>query len=195
MVFFLLTALVAAGVSSPYVAVVLKRKRVIKRLSHIAKKSGFRVIALHGFAYLSTNFSPKYDFLFECRDYAYAVKLLSSPRKSVSLVVKDGRARTATDVSEPMIVGEKAVSRVSTRGKPVRVTANNYKVKKGKAVVGVLLHYPPFSEITVGEKKLSVGDKLFDKLLYSAGTFENELLKNAPITLPTEQEEKPRVTR
>lgn len=190
MIFVIVVALVALGVLSPYLIIARKRSRMLRRLSAIARRSGFRVRRLHRFVCFSQNTGRGYDLLFETNTHAYAVKLWSAHKKNAELLVRDGRVCEAVEVSDALDPKSKKPRRVSTAQRRVPVTRNNFKVKKGKPVVGIMLCYPPYKAITVGtrsgERSLAVGDKLFDKQICLPITLEQLLGEPKEITEVTE---------
>ena len=181
MIFFALVALVALLALFPYLLIAYKRKRMLSRVVRIATRSGFRVRKLHKFVCFSPNRGKKYDLLFECKNYAYAVKLWSATKKGSTLTIQNGMVSQIVSVPSEMLSSEQTRS-LATKYKSVPVTRNNYKVRRGKPVLGVLLCYPPNKEIIAigkaGRKKLSAGDKLFDKTIYFPGNFEGLFSKN-----------------
>ena len=181
MIFFALVALVALLALFPYILIAYKRKRMLSRVVRIATRSGFRVRKLHKFVCFSPNRGKKYDLLFECKTHAYAVKLWSATKKGSTLTIKNGMISESVRVPGEMLSAEQT-KKLATRYKGVPVTRNNYKVRRGKPVLGVLLCYPPNKEIVIvgktGSKRLSVGDKLFDKTIYFPGNFEGLFSKN-----------------
>ncbi len=180
MIFFLLVAVVALVVISPYITVVYKRKKMISRITDIASKSGFRVRSLHKFVCFSFNRGKKYDLLFECKTHAYAVKLWSATKKNSTLIVKNGRISESVIIPDEIVADERK-RRIDGNFKRVPVTQNNFKLRRGKPVLFILLIYPPNREIISVEKttrkKLDFGDKLFDKTIYYPANFER-LFKN-----------------
>ena len=179
MLFIILVLLIALGVLSPYIAVTVKRRRMLRRLVRVARQAGFRPRRLHRFVCLSFNRGRKYDLLFECKTHCYAVKLWSAVRKNTTLVLKNGCVSETATLYEPLMTGKREQGRAKGREKRVPVTVNNFKVSRGKPVTGVLLFYPPYREITVEgvsrRKTLSTGDKMFDKIICFPGGFEEML--------------------
>lgn len=189
MIFVIVVALVAVGVLSPYLIIARKRSRMLRRMSAIARRSGFRVRHLHRFVCFSKNTSRRYDLLFESKTHAYAVKLWSAQKKNATLIIKDGKVCEAVDVCDA-ITPDKPRRRVCTRARRVPVTQNNFKLKRIKPITEIMLCYPPYKQITLlsksGERTLVSGDKLFDKQICLPIDLENMLGEPKEITVVTE---------
>ena len=187
MIFLILLLLVAAAIISPYINVVLKRRKMLKRICGIARQLGYRVRALHRFVCLSQNCSSKYDLLFENKDRAFAVKLWSSAKKNSVLVInQNGTFYETQSVPQPLEPLKKQSCELKSRVRGVPVTRENFKVKNGKYVEQILLYYPRNKEITVrfddgNVGELEVGDKIFNKILCSPAKFEALLNEYAQI--------------
>ena len=186
MVFVILVTFLALGVASPYIIVVRKRQRMLKRLTLVARRSGFRVRRLHRFVCFSFNRAPKYDLLFESRTHAYAVKLWSAVRKNATLYIKaNGAVMEKMDIPAVMDTEVSSERAVSGREKRVPITANNFKVKKDKTVVRVMLYYPPNKKMILisgeSQKSIGSGDRLFDKTVFSPGKFEQMLIDDGEL--------------
>lgn len=179
MIFVLLVLAVAAGVLSPYIAVVRKRKKMIKRLTYVARKNGFRVRQSRRFVCISPNRGRKYDLLFESRECAYAVKLWSAVRKNGTLCIRNGKVSESVSLPQVLDTEQHTERRMGVAERAVPVTVNPFRIRHIKPVTNVLLYYPPNKEIIYfsksGTKRIRTGDKLFGKLLCSPGKFE-ELL-------------------
>lgn len=180
MIFVLLVLALAAMVLSPYISVVRKRKKMIKRLTYIARKNGFRVRWSRRFVYLSANLGRKYDLLFECKECAYAVKLWSAVRKNSTLCIRDGRVSESVSLPQVLDAEQCSERRIGMRERAVPITVNPFKLRHIKPVTNVLLYYPPNKNILYFSKNeikhVCTGDKIFGKLLCSPGRFEEMLI-------------------
>ncbi len=180
MVFIILVLLVALGVLSPYLLVAYKRRKMLRRLTYIARSSGFRVRKLHRFVCFSFNRAPRYDLLFENKTHAYAVKLWSAVRKSSTLYIR-ANGTVVESMEIPSVLDTDVSSERTVRGreKKVAVTKNNFKVRKGKPVVGIMLYYPPNKQMILSlgstQRVVGSGDRIFDKIVCNAGRFEQML--------------------
>lgn len=179
MIFVLLVLAVAAGVLSPYIAVVRKRKKMIKRLTYVARKNGFRVRQSRRFVCISPNRGRKYDMLFESRECAYAVKLWSAVRRNSTLCIRGGKVSEHVLLPQVLDTEQCAERRMGVAERAVPVTANPFRLRHIKPVTNVLLYYPPNKDIICfsknSTKRVRIGDRVFDKLLCSPGKLE-ELL-------------------
>ena len=177
----LLTVLMlSALVCVPYALVAYKRARMINRLRYVARKTGFRVRRLHRFPFLSLNRAKSYDLLFENKNHAYAVKLWASVKKNTTLYVNSrGRIYERTSVPCPFEPSKRAPYELRGGIKRVPVTANNFRTRRGKMVVGILLFYPPYKGIVMfdGKERRTVeyGEMLFEKIICNPGKFEEIL--------------------
>ena len=143
MLFLILVILVAVGVTSPYIAVVIKRRKMLGRLVSVASENGYRVRPLHKFVCFSPNGGGKYDLLIQNKTHAYPVKLWSTAKRSSTLIVKrNGRYYETYGVEDPMKIHKAGKHTVKGSERVVRPTQENYKVKQGKTVTPVLLFYP-----------------------------------------------------
>ncbi len=182
MLFIILTLAAALLVASPYIVIVYKRRRMLKRLKYVAHASGFRVRHLHRAVCLSLNRTPKYDLLFENRDRAFAVKLWSATRRDSSLVIlPDGRVAQVSKVPTELHTDEgKDRTVITGMARRLPRTKQNFNVKKDKPVDKFLLCYPPNKNIFVwqgGKRiKLSWGATLFGKVICLPSEFERMLL-------------------
>lgn len=190
MIFVIVVALVAFGVLSPYLIIARKRSRMLRRLSAVARKAGFRVRRLHRFVCFSPNTGRGYDLLFETNTHAYAVKLWSAHKKNAILTVKNGKVCETVQIGDAICPEEKPARRISTRERRVPVTRNNFRVRRGKPVVGIMLLYPPYKEIVAqvasGVRTINVGDKLFDKQICLPINLEQLLGQSKEVTVATE---------
>lgn len=182
MLFLILVLLVALGVLSPYISVILKRRKMLRRICFVARQSGFRVRRLHRFVCFSFNRGKGYDLLFECKTYAYAVKLWSAVRKNTILTVRGGRISETGESAVPLDTGKTTPVSIRGKEKKVPVTRNNFKVRNGKQVTNVLICYPSYRQVitvgTSGQKTVASKDVLFDKLFVFPGVFEKMLNEN-----------------
>lgn len=185
MLFVILILLLMLFVCTPYVNVVLKRRRMLKHVTATARASGFRVRYLHRFVCLSPNRLGAYDVLFESRSRAIAVKLWSAVKKDGALVIRENGTfyRTRT-VPEPFEPNKKRRRELRSGVRRVAVTRKNFKLKKDKPLTKVLLYYPPDREIAVQLADgrvgiLEMGDRVFDKLLCSPSRLEAMLKAEA----------------
>ena len=177
MILFVSALFLAVLVMIPYLVVARKRAKMIKRLRYVARKSGFRVRRLHRFPYLAHNRAGRYDLLFENKNHAYAVKLWSSVKKNTALYVNSrGRIYERTSVPCPFEPSKRHPYELRGRIARVPVTANNFRVRRGKLVVGILLFYPPYREIVMFDGKdrrtIESGEMLFEKIVCTPGRFE-----------------------
>lgn len=184
MLFTVFILLIAAGVASPYIVTVYKRHRILKKLSALARKSGFRVRKLHRFVCFSPNRAPKYDLLFEDKNKAYAVKLWSAVRSDSTLYIRaDGTVTERREIPAVMDNDTAKDDSVSTKPRRVPVTRNNFKVRKGKSVETVLLYYPPNKQIILcasnERRQLGSGDSVMGKVICSPARFAKMLTENA----------------
>ena len=184
MLFTVLILLIAAGVASPYIVTVYKRHRILKKLSALARKSGFRVRKLHRFVCFSFNRAPKYDLLFEDKNKAYAVKLWSAVRSEATLYIRaDGTVTERREIPAVMDNDKIREDSVSTRPHRVPITKNNFKVRKGKSVEGVLLYYPPNKQMVLcaqnARRQLGSGDSVMGKVVCSPARFAKMLTESA----------------
>lgn len=193
MLFAILVLLTALVVLSPYIVILRKRYKMLKRLTAISEKYGFRVRCLHKLVLLSLNTGKKYDILFENRKCAYAVKLWSAAKKEAQLIANpDGRFfLTSTAVTPLNVDGNKAERSVRSRIYTLSPTQNNVKVKKGKPVISILLYYPQYKGVflTVDKRRIRItdGSKLFDKIVCSPAYFERIMQENCDIPATNEQ--------
>ena len=176
--------LVALLVASPYLVIVLKRAKMLKRITAVARRSGFRVRKLHVFVCFARNRAPRYDLLVEARGVAYAVKLWSATKKESTLFVRgDGTVVERVKARAVLDTGAAAPSQVSTGARRVPVTQNNFKVRRGKPVVSIMLYYPTNEKVILSlgntQKRLSSGDRVLDKILCTPSYFEKMLADSA----------------
>ncbi len=184
MLLFFIVLLLALLVAVPYITVLYKRARMLRRLVRIARREGFRVRRLHRVPYLCLNRAKKYDLLFEAPTHAYAVKLWSAVKKNTVLNVKGGGAvMESVAVSNPFEPTTRKPYVLDGFWHRVPVTKNNFKLRKGKLPVGILLCYPPYNKIVnvgaSGKSKVEWGDKIFEKILCNPLSFEEILKEDA----------------
>lgn len=185
MLFAVTISLLILFVCTPYINVVLKRRRMLKRITAVARSSGFRVRYLHRFVCFSPNRLGAFDVLFENRSRAIAVKLWSAVKKDGALVIRENGTfyRTRT-VPEPFEPDKKRRRELRSGVRRVAVTRKNFKLKKDKPLTKVLLYYPPDREIAVqfADGRIGipeVGDRVFDKQLCSPSRLEAMLKAEA----------------
>ena len=111
------------------------------------------------------------------KNHAYAVKLWSSVKKNTSLYVNSkGRIYERTSIRMPFESSKRTPYELRGQIMRVPVTANNFRVKRGKLVVGILLFYPPYREIVMFDGKdrrtVEQGEMLFEKIVCTPGKFE-----------------------
>lgn len=190
--FIISVALVVLLVISPYVVTVWKRYKMLRRLTAVAAKNGFRIRRLRKLVCFSLNRAKKYDILFENKSCAYAVKLWSATKKDSTLVIKaNGSIFLSSMSASPLYVdGTAKERRKNSRITSVPVTQNNFRVRKGKPVVNVLLYYPPYKEVVLdlgkSKRRVESGDRLFDKVFCVPAYFEKILCENAVDAAKTE---------
>ena len=184
MILFLVFLILSLLVAVPYIAVLNKRARMLRRLVRVARREGFRVRRLHRFPYLCLNRARKYDLLFEAPNHAYAVKLWSAVKSNTVLNVRGGgtimESVTVTNPFEPITRKPYVLNGFWHR---VPVTKNNFKLRRGKLPVGILLCYPSYNKIVSvgasGKTEIEWGDKLFEKIVCNPRSFEEILIKDA----------------
>ena len=184
MLFWILVILIAVGVLSPYIAVVIKRRKMLRRIVSVASENGYRVRHLHKFVCFSPNGGGKYDLLIQNKTHAYPVKLWSTAKRSSTLIIKrSGRYYETYGVEEPMKIHKVREHTVKGFERMVRPTEENYKVKQGKTVTPVLLFYPcnrsAFADLGDSRRKIEFGDKIFKKTLCTPTMLQKMLLENA----------------
>lgn len=184
MILFFVFLLLALLVSVPYIAVLYKRARMLRRLVRVARREGFRVRRLHRVPYLCLNRAKKYDLLFEAPNHAYAVKLWSAVKRNTVLTVKGGgTVMESVAVSNPFEPTTRKPYVLDGFWHRVPVTKNNFKLRRGKLPVGILLCYPTYSKIVSvgasGKRDVEWGEKLFEKILCNPRSFEEILIKDA----------------
>lgn len=183
MILFLVFSLLALLVAVPYIVVLYKRRRMLKWLIKVARREGFRVRRLHRVPYLCLNRAKKYDILIEAEDHAYAVKLWSAVKGNTVLNVKGGKVKESVTVSSPFEPTTRKPYVLDGLWHRVPVTKNNFKLRRGKLPIGILLCYPAYKEIVSvgasGKREIAWGERLFEKILCNPRTLEEMLLKDA----------------
>jgi hypothetical protein len=170
-------------VSSPYLLIVHKRAKMLKRITAQARRYGFRTRKLHALVCFALNRAPRYDLLFEAKEIAYAVKLWSSTKKGSTLFIRgDGTVCESVKARSVMDTEHSGERTVRTRAKKVAPTQNNFKVRRGKPVVSVMLYYPTAEKVILNlgstSKRLTSGDRALDKILCTPAHFEKMLSEN-----------------
>lgn len=194
MLLFFIVLLLALLVAVPYITVLYKRARMLRRLVRVARREGFRVRRLHRVPYLCLNRAKKYDLLFEAPTHAYAVKLWSAVKRNTVLNVKGGgRVMESVSVSNPFEPTTRKPYVLDGFWHRVPITKNNFKLRRGKLPIGILLCYPSYEKIlnvsASGNKRVEPGDKIFEKILCNPMSFE-EILKEDAKNFETAENEK-----
>lgn len=184
MILFLVFLLLALLVAVPYIAVLYKRARMLKWLIKVAHREGFRVRRLHRVPYLCLNRAKKYDLLIEAEDHAYAIKLWSAVKRNTVLKVKGGGAvMESVTVSNPFEPTTRKPYVLDGFWHRVPVTKNNFKLRRGKLPIGILLCYPTYNKIVSvnasGKREIEWGERLFEKILCNPRSLEEILIKDA----------------
>ncbi|MBE6536127.1 MAG: hypothetical protein E7677_05865 [Ruminococcaceae bacterium] len=183
MILFFVFLLLALLVSVPYITVLYKRARMLRRLVKVARREGFRVRRLHRVPYLCLNRASKYDLLFEAENHAYAVKLWSAVKRNTVLTVKGGSVMESVTVSNPFEPTTRKPYVLDGFWHRVPITKSNFKLRRGKLPVGILLCYPAYNDIVrvsvTGKRKVEWGEQLFEKILCNPRSFEEILIKDA----------------
>ena len=183
MLFVIPIIALAALLASPYICVVFKRRRMIKRLIRVATQAGYVIRPLHKFVCLSLNTSGRYDILIQNKTHAYPVKLWSTARRNSILVIeRDGRFFETSRVADPIKTDKSAEYTVNGRARRVKPTVKNFRVSKGKTVEPLLLYYPcnkrAVADLGISHRRIAFGDKIFGKILCSPPMLEKMLTDN-----------------
>lgn len=198
MLFFILVILLVLGLSSPYISVIVKRKKMLVRLVTVAKENGYRVRALHRFVCLSPNGGRKYDLLIQNKTHAYPVKLWSTAKRGSTLVIKrNGRYYEAYGVSDPMKTDKSQTRTVKGIERTARPTQENFKVREGKTVTPILLFYPcnksAFADLGDSRRKIELGERIFKKKLCTPTVLYKILAENSASGVEIETAEQARL--
>lgn len=192
MLFVILVLLVAVGLVSPYIAVVLKRRQMLRRLVVITKQNGYRIKPLHKFVCFSSNRAGRYDLLIQNKTHAYPVKLWSTAKRSSTLVIKkNGSVYETYGVVDPLMTDNARRHTVKGRELSVRPTEENFKVRSTKAVTPILLYYPcnksAIADLGNSRRKIEFGDRIFKKVLCSPTMLEQMLANESNRHLKNEE--------
>lgn len=196
MLFVILVLLVAVGLVSPYIAVALKRRQMLRRLVVITAQNGYRIKPLHKFVCFSPNRAGRYDLLIQNKTHAYPVKLWSTAKRSSTLVIKkNGCVYETYGVTDPLRTDNAQRHTVKGRELAVRPTEENFKVRSAKTVIPILLYYPcnksAVADLGDSRRKIEFGDRIFKKMLCSPTMLEQMLVGDTSEQLPAD--EKPRI--
>lgn len=180
MLFVILVLILAVVVASPYICVVVKRRRMLGRLIEVATRAGYSIRPLHKFVCFSLNTSDRYDILIQNSTHAYPVKLWSTAKRNSTLVISaDGRVYETTGVSDPLKTDTSRDHTVNGRERRVKPTRQNYTIKGSKTVTPILLYYPcnkrAVADLGIKQRKIEFGDRIFGKTLCSPPMLEKML--------------------
>ena len=183
MLIFLAILLLAAALCYPYLSAAISKYRMLRRLAGISRSLGFR-FRHKGMACLSRNRGRQYDLLIENERRIYAVKLWSSYRNGTTLLLgKQGRVREQRRVVEPLSVGRKKPYEHRSFALAVPRTRLTLRKNEKRSVTRILLVYPSYREILAKKEgrvtRLSSGDPIFDKLLYTPSALEQLLCRES----------------
>lgn len=183
MLVFLAILLLAAALCYPYLSAAISKHRMLRRLAKLSRSLGFR-FRHRGMAFLSRNRGRQYELLIENDRRIYAVKLWSAYRNGTSLLLGErGRVRERRRVIEPLSVRRKKPYDHRSFALAVPRTRLSLRKKEKRAVTRILLVYPSYREILTKKEgrvvRLSSGDAIFDKLLYSPSALEQMLRREA----------------
>ncbi len=184
MLFLILVILLILGLSSPYVAVVIKRRKMLRRLVAFAAENGYRVKPLRKLVCLSPNGGGKYDLIIQNKTHAYPVKLWSTANRNSTLVIKrNGQYYETYGVDDPMKTDKAQRHTVKGIERTARPTQENFKVRAGKTVTPILLFYPcnkvVLADLGDSRRKIELGEKIFKKTLYTPTALQKILSENA----------------
>lgn len=184
MLFLILVILLILGLCSPYIAVVIKRRKMLRGLVAFAAENGYRTKPLHRFVCLSPNRGRKYDLIIQNKAFAYPVKLWSTAKRSSTLVVrKNGQYYETYGVDDPMKTDKAQRHTVKGIERTARPTQENFKVRVGKTVTPILLFYPcnnvVLADLGDSRRKIEPGEKIFRKTLCTPATLRKILSENA----------------
>ena len=188
MLIVLVILLLIAALSYPYLSAAIAKYRMLRRLARVSRSLGFR-FRHRGSLSLSRNRGRRYDLLIETERRIYAVKLWSAYRNgSVLLLGERGRVREQRRIHEPLAVRRKKPQYHRSLALAVPRTRLMLRKTEKRPVTRILLVYPSYREILVKKRdqilRLSSGDPIFDKLLYSPSAFEKLLRQEAPSARP-----------
>ncbi len=182
MTVFILLAALCLLLLSPYIMLVYKRMKALRRLTRFANKNGFRVRRLHRLVCLARNRAPRYDLLFENNERAFAVKLWSAVNAGGTLVINaDGSACERT-VLPPELDTQRQRERIhTTKRKPVPRTRVNFRIKQDKPLECIMLCEPPNKAMVLRRsgrtERLEIGERVFGKILCTPQSFAQMLAK------------------
>lgn len=181
-IILLLVILLISGILLyPYASCIFLKAKMVSALATEANRLGFRLRRLYTNILYVRNRSSKYDLVVYNADTLYAVKLWSAYHRDTTLVVGgDGQCyheRRARGVFESED-GSDAHSIRSGRFSVFK-THLPQRYAKDREVFYVLLVYPSYEAIVYrygrGKTKISSGDTLFDKTVYSPSAFIKQM--------------------
>ena len=186
MFFLIFVFLLILLVASPYISMVLKRRKMLKTIVRIASKNGYRVKPLHKFVLFSSSCAPRYDILIQNKSVAYPVKLWSTAKRgSILIISKDGRMRETYMVEEPLKTDKTKTHTVKGFERKIKSTKDNFKVRASKSVTPIILFYPcnraVFADFGNSRRKIEFGDRIFKKVLCSVSGLERMLVSDESV--------------
>ena len=188
----LLVLLIAAIALTPYVIMLIKRHKMLKRIKIVAAKSGFKMKSLNKLVFFAWNTSKKYDFIFVGEKSAYAVKLWSSLYSDSTLVLGRGDSfYISRRVSEPFLQKNKGDYNFREPRRQAPETKLELRLKRDVNITPVVLIYPKYK--TIIKKKgndilvYEQGDIVFGKRIYYPEGFERLLKRDGGVVLRKSQ--------
>ena len=166
----------------PFVWGNVLRARMLKKLRNEVRAEGYKYRRFYKNIFLVHNRSSKYDLIIYNEERLYAVKLWSSYFVDTSLILsRDGRVHERRMTRKVFAVDDKGSFALKGFSHSVPKTKLGAKYRRGRKVFDVLLVYPSYKNVMFfdgkREVKVSTGDEIMDKLLYSPYSFTNELKK------------------
>lgn len=180
MLFVILVLLIALGIASPYISVVMKRRKMLKRITAAAAENGCKIRTLHKFVCLSPNRGAQYDLIIGNKTRVYPIKLWSAVRRNSTLVIKkNGYVFETYGTASPLHTENAKKYTVKGRELAVRATRDNFKVRSDRTVTPILLYYPcnklVLADLGNSKRKIEFGDTVFKKILCSPTMLEKML--------------------
>lgn len=173
MLLLLVVLLLIAILSCPYWWAAILKCGMLRRLTRLARSSGYRVRKRNPWIAFSRNRSSSYDLLIGKAGKIYAVKLWSAYHRRRTLLLREtGKISERWESYPPLRVRKKEAPRVmESRPRPAPRTKLPASLKKKAGVERLLLIYPSYSEIRIlregKETRLFGGDVIFGKRITS----------------------------
>ena len=165
---YALIGVVAFVAFFPYIRCFFKRLICLKKIKKECQRNGFHLHATHLLWFLGRKRSKKCDLYIETASEVFAVKLFGTPRRSISLVLKENGDYFIRSFIIFIYYGTGLRYQIDHKPKPVPVYDFQCQYKerwKSKTLRQILLLHPVSMEVCHqpqhgGEKILCAGDRV-----------------------------------